>query len=116
MASESSLPKLMACPRKLVLFSRVSFPPGTFGGYIGQGQWLTTYVLPPGCVDTRNCKVIAHGRIWIDPWDDEQGKRDAPPERITGKYEIDLNGKHFKGHFAVQEKRRTSAESVRVCM
>jgi hypothetical protein len=101
-------------PRKLALFSGMDFPPGTMGdSYIGQGKWSDVVVLPNGCVPDGKCEGIARGKIWIDVWD-APGAGDPPPKRISGKYEIDLNGKHLEGQFAV--KRRIPNRAERVCM
>jgi hypothetical protein len=54
-------------PGKLVLFSRIGFPPGTMGGrYFGQGQWSDIYVFRHGCVPNGKCDSIADGKVWID--------------------------------------------------
>lgn len=98
---------------KLVLFYSVPFPPGTVGPYIGQGKWRTAFVLPEGCVPDGKCETVAYGKIWIDRWDAEDTK-DAPPKRLSGKYEIDLNGKHLEGNFVAKKSRRKHAEHV--CM
>src|SRR5580704_9968368 len=92
------LPKIHGAPAtgKLVLFSRMEFPPGTLGGrYFGQGEWSDVYVYRDGCVPDGKCDSIAVGKVWIDASD----TGDAPPKRISGKYEIDLNGKHLEGPF-----------------
>ena len=98
---------------RLVLFYRVPFPPGTFASYIGQGKWRDVYVFPKGCVPDGKCESIAIGKVRIDQWDAEETE-DRPPKRISGKYEIDLNGKHLEGQFIAAKSRRTHAE--RVCM
>src|SRR5215475_8156687 len=72
---------------KLVFFSYMGFPGGTFGGeYIGQGKWSDVSVFADGCVPDGKCQSMAHGRVWIDALD-------SPPKHISGKYEIKLNGK-----------------------
>jgi hypothetical protein len=84
---------------KLVLFSYMGFPGGTFGGeYIGQGKWS----VPDG-----KCQSIAHGRVWIDALD-------TPPKHISGKYEINLNGKLVEGTFLAKMSRRR--HPLRICM
>jgi hypothetical protein len=101
-------------PRKLVLFSRMGFPPGTMGShYIGQGRWSDAFVLPNGCVPDGKCETIAKGKVWIDPWDTENELKPVP-KRITGKYEIDLNGHHLEGRFSATE--HTRKYPLRLCM
>ena len=93
---------------KLVLFSYLGFPGGTFGGeYIGQGKWSDVFVFADGCVPDGKCKSIAQGRVWIDALDD-------PPKHISGKYEIKLSDKLFEGTFAA--KRRDRKRPLRLCM
>ena len=101
-------------PGKLVLFFRMSFPPGTMGGrYFGQGKWSNVYVFRDGCVPDGKCDSIADGKVWIDA-SDMPDTGDTPPKRISGKYEIDLNGKHLEGAFVA--KRRVSKHPLRLCM
>jgi hypothetical protein len=96
---------------KLVLFSLVSFPPGTFGDrYFGQGKWSDIYVLRDGCVPDGKCESIAEGRVWIDAPDSQ----DKPPKHISGKYEIHLNGKFLEGNFLARKRDRK--QPLRLCM
>jgi hypothetical protein len=98
-------------PRRLVLFSRLGFPPGTMGGgYIGQGRWSNVYVHRDGCVPDGKCESIADGKVWIDTPDEQ----DTQVKRISGKYEINLNGKHLEGTFLV--KRHDRRHPLRLCM
>jgi len=93
---------------KLVLFSYMGFPSGTFGGeYIGQGKWSAVSVIDDGCVPDGKCPNIADGRVWIDALD-------TPPKHISGKYEIKLNGKLLEGTFLA--KRRDRKHPLRLCM
>jgi hypothetical protein len=93
---------------KLVFFSYMGFPGGTFGGeYIGQGKWSDVSVFADGCVPDGKCQSIAHGRVWIDA-------PDTPPKHISGKYEIKLNGKLVEGAFLA--KRRNRKHPLRLCM
>lgn len=103
----------MPAPRKLVLFSRIGFPPGTMGGYFGQGKWSDVYVLRNGCVPDGKCESIADGKVWIDASETSDAGH-IPPKRISGKYEINLNGKHLEGHFIA--KRHVSKHPLRLCM
>lgn len=91
----------------------MSFPPGTIGArYFGQGKWSDVYVFRNGCVPDGKCESIADGRVWIDA-SDTQDMRDTP-KRISGKYEIDLNGKHLEGSFLA--KQHVSKHPLRWCM
>lgn len=96
---------------KLVLFSRMNFPPGTFAGsFFGQGKWSDVYVLGDGCVPDGKCESIADGRVWIDALDTQ----DKPPKNISGKYEINLKGKILEGNFVA--RRRDTKSPLRLCM
>ena len=93
---------------KLVFFSYMGFPGGTFGGkYIGQGKWSDVSVFAGGCFPDGNCQSIAHGKVWIDALD-------TPPKHISGKYEITLNGKLVEGTFLA--KRHDRKHPLRICM
>ncbi len=93
---------------KLVFFSYMGFPGGTFRGeYIGQGKWSDVSVFPDGCVPDGRCQSIAHGRVWIEALD-------TPPRHISGKYEIELNGKLIEGVFLA--KRHNRRHPPRLCM
>lgn len=89
----------------------MSFPPGTIGGrYFGQEKWSDIYVLRDGCVPAGNCESVADGRVWIDATDEQ----DTQPKHISGKYEINLNGKHLEGTFLA--KRHDRRRPLRLCM
>jgi hypothetical protein len=93
---------------KLVFFSYLGFPGGTFGGeYIGQGKWSDVSVFADGCVPDGKCQSIAHGRVWIDALE-------TPPKHISGRYEIELNGKLIGGAFLA--KRHNRKHPLRLCM
>lgn len=101
-------------PGKLVLFSQVSFPPGTMGGrYFGQGKSSDVDVFRDGCGPDGKCDRIAVGKVWIDA-SDSPDSGNTPPKRISGKYEIDLNGTHLEGPFVA--KRHISKHPLRLCM
>ena len=92
---------------KLVLFSRLAFPGGTFDGkYVGQGKWSDVYVFRHGC-SRDECESIADGRVWID-------SLYTPDKPMSGKYEITLNGKLLKGTFIA--KKRGGQTLRRLCM
>jgi hypothetical protein len=94
--------------RKLVLFSRIDFPPGTLGGrLLGQGKWSDISVLQDGCIPDGKCDSVANGRVWIDA-------PDTSPDHISGKYEISFNGSLLKGRF--HAKRRDRKSPLRLCM
>ncbi len=98
---------------KLVLFAYANFPPGAMRGIYLSGKWSSVYVLPDGCVPDGKCEHIALGKVWIDAWDTSDAGA-APPKRISGKYEIDLNGKHLEGAFDAKE--HTNKHPLRLCM
>ena len=104
-----------APPRgKLVLFSRVDFPPGTMDGSdFGQGKCSDVDVFRDGCGPDGKCDRIAVGKVWIDA-SDTPDTGGGSPKRISGKYEIDLNGKHLEGSFVA--KRHISKHPLRLCM
>lgn len=90
-------------PGKFVLFSYMSFPPGTNGGrYLGQGKWSDVAVYRDWCLPDDNCVEVARGKVWIDAWDTPETSRTSP-KRISGKYEIDLDGKHLEGRFVAKQ-------------
>lgn len=91
---------------KLVLFSRMDFPPGTMGDhYIGQGKWSYVSVLPKGCLPQGECESIGQGKVWIDDWNTE-GTLNPVPKRISAKYEVDLDGKSLAGRFVAKDNFR----------
>ncbi|MGA2964204.1 MAG: hypothetical protein ABSD96_21285 [Candidatus Korobacteraceae bacterium] len=96
---------------KLVFFSYMGFPGGTFGGkFVGQGKWSDVYVYRDGCVPDGKCENIADGKVWIDTTDEQ----DKQLKRISGKSEINLNGKHLEGTFLA--KRHDRRRPLRLCM
>ena len=98
-------------PGKLVLFSPVNFPPGPIGSdYFGKGKWSDIYVFRDGCVPDGKCESIADGRVWIDALP----MQDTVPKHISGKYEINLNGKHLDGTFLA--KLHVRRHPLRLCM
>lgn len=108
------LSNIAGAPDKLELFLTIGFPPGTQGGhYLGQGRWSDVSVYSNGCISG---KCVAHGKVWIDGA--LLGPEDPPPKRISGKYELDLNGKHLEGDFVAREHHYAWWEHkhVEVCM
>jgi hypothetical protein len=100
-------------PRMFLLFSYLGFPGGTFAGrYIGEGKWSNVSVFRDGCLPDGKCEEIAKGKVWIDEWD--KSTTDQAPNHISGKYEIELNGKHLEGKFAANQ--HISKHPVRICM
>ncbi|HTU35711.1 MAG TPA: hypothetical protein VMF66_18055 [Candidatus Acidoferrum sp.] len=96
------------------MFSYKDFPPGTFGGHIwGQGTWSEVVVYPAGCLPDGKCESVGRGDLWIDGQTTINVEH-APPRHISGKYEIDLNGKRLTGSFVA--KRHTTKHPVRICM
>jgi len=105
-------------PGKLVLFSYIGFPSNTMGGrWLRRGMWSNVSVFRNGCVPDGKCQSIADGKVWIDGRD-STNFREPPPKRISGKYEIDLKGKHLEGGFVVKRhgRERGWKHAVRVCM
>jgi hypothetical protein len=92
-------------PGKLFLFLYTGFP-GT--PYVPKETWQDVYVYRDGCIADGKCEVLAHGKVWLD---------DVPmpdARRVSGKYEIELNGQHFRGQFAA--KRHDYKHPPRLCM
>lgn len=77
---------------------------------MGRGEWSHVSVLRDGCVPAYKCENIGDGRVWIDAQDTQR----LPPKHISGKYEINLNGKHLEGTFVA--KRKSADPPPRVCM
>ena len=101
-------------PRKLVLFSYIGCPPSTLGGhYLRRGLWSNVSVFRNGCVPDGKCESITDGKVWIDGRDSPNMK-EAPPTLISGKYEINLKGKHLEGIFVVKQYHRR--HPLRLCM
>ena len=80
------------------------------GRFVGQGKWSDVYVYRDGCVPDGKCENIADGKVWIDTTDEQ----DKQLKRISGKYEINLNGKHLEGTFLA--KRHDRRRPLRLCM
>jgi len=76
-------------------------------------MWSDVYVFRDGCVPDGKCDSIADGKLWVDA-SDMPDTGDKPSKRISGKYEIDLNGKHLEGRFVA--KRHVSKHPLRLCM
>jgi hypothetical protein len=94
-----------SCFGETRLFSRLG---QTFRGeYVGQGKWSDVYVFRDGCVPDGKCESIADGRVWVDALN-------TPPKHISGKYEINLNGKVLEGNFVARRHDRKHA--LRLCM
>lgn len=87
-------------PRKLALFFSPSF--GAIQGRFPRDTWYDVSVYNDWCVPSKSkCQSVGHGKVWVDGPDPGPG---APPsKRISGKYEIDLNGKHLEGDFVAKE-------------
>ena len=92
-------------PGKLLLFSHTGFPSIP---YMPKETWKEVYVYRDGCIADGKCEVLAHGKVWLDD--------EAMPEakRVSGKYEIELNGQHISGQFAA--KRHDYKRAPRLCM
>lgn len=84
-------------PGKLLLFLYTGFP-GIV--YVPKETWKEVYVYRDGCIADGKCEVLAHGTIWLDNEDLSPAEADA--KHISGKYEIELNGRHLHGQFAAK--------------
>ena len=56
------------------------------------------------------CENMADGKVWIDATDEQ----DTQLKRISGKYEINLSGKHLEGTFLA--KRHDRRRPLRLCL
>ncbi|HTT32266.1 MAG TPA: hypothetical protein VMH48_01575 [Methylomirabilota bacterium] len=90
---------------KLFLFLHIAFPPGAI--YLPEEKWSDVFVYRNRCAADGKCEVIAHGKVWLDA-----GATPAA-ERVSGKYEIDLNGQHLEGRFVA--KRHRYKHAPRIC-
>jgi hypothetical protein len=101
------LPKVDGAPalREVLLFLYTGFPGIP---YVPKEKWKDLYVYRNGCVADGKCEVLARGRVWLD--DEATGNA----MRVSGKYEIELNGQHLRGQFAA--KRRDEKQPPRRCM
>jgi hypothetical protein len=93
-------------PRKLLLFLRTSFPGIP---HVPKAQWKEVAVFRNGCIADGECEVLARGRVWLD----DEATRDA--RRVSGKYEIELNGQSLRGQFAAK-RRYYRGDPPRICM
>lgn len=92
-------------PGKLFLFLYTGFPGVPF---VPKETWKDVSVFRDGCIADGKCEVLAHGKVWLD------GEAVSDATRISGKYEIELNGQHLRGRFAA--KRHDYKHSPRLCM
>ncbi len=92
-------------PGKLFLFLYTGFP-GI--NYVPKEKWKDVYVYSNGCIADGKCEVLARGKVCLD----DEALPDA--SRVSGKYEIELNGQHLRGQFAA--KRRDYKHPPRLCM
>jgi len=92
-------------PGKLFLFLYTGFPGIT---YVPKETWKDVYVYRNGCLADGKCEVLAHGKVWLD----DEVMPDA--KRISGRYEIELNGQNLRGQFAAE--RHDYKKPPRLCM
>jgi hypothetical protein len=80
-------------PGKLFLFLYTGFPGFP---YVPKETWKDVYVYRNGCIADGKCEALARGKVWLD--------NEAMPDarRVSGKYEIEFNGQHVRGQFAVK--------------
>jgi hypothetical protein len=89
---------------QLVVFLHMSGPP--YGLPTPEETWFDVYVSHKGCrADGSKCQPLSQGRLWLN-----KGASDG--KRISGKYELDLDGRHLQGQFVAKERKQTSA---RIC-
>jgi len=58
------------------------------------------------CSPDQKCKEAAHARLWLD-------NVGANHKRISGKYEVDFQGKHLEGKFLLKYRK---SKPLWVCM
>jgi hypothetical protein len=92
-------------PGKLFLFLYTGFPRTP---YVPKEAWKDVYVYRHGCLADGKCEALARGKGWLDD--------EAMPDvrRVSGKYEIELNGQHLRGQFVA--KRHDYKNPPRLCM
>jgi hypothetical protein len=95
-------------PGKLFLFLGTHFPGSP---YVPKETWTDVSVFRNGCIADGKCEAFAHGKIWLDDTDLSAG---SDVRHISGKYEIELNGQHLRGQFAL--KLHDYRHTPRVCM
>jgi len=83
------------------------------GTILGQGMWNEIFVLKDGCLPAGTCKSIGEGRIWIDHWETPESGS-GPLKHISGRYDIELNGRRLQGFFGVKIHNRK--KPLRICM
>lgn len=91
-------------PGKLLLFLYTGFPGIP---YVPKEEWKDVSVYRYGCVADGKCAILTRGKLWLD----DEATRDA--RRVSGKYEIELNGQHLRGLFTA--KRRGYSHPPRFC-
>jgi hypothetical protein len=94
-------------PGKLFLLLYTGFPgiPA-----IPKETWKDVKVYRNGCIADGKCEVLARGKIWVD----DEVTPDA--RRISGNYEIELNGQHLRGQFAANRHNYNYKHPPRLCM
>ena len=95
-------------PEKLDMFLRTNFPGIPF---VPKEIWRDVGVFSTGCKMDGKCAPIARGRIRLESPIEPYGK---PGARVSGQFEIDLDGQTLRGHFAVVQ--RQSRHPARICM
>jgi hypothetical protein len=93
-------------PKEFFLFLYRGFP--GFVDYLPEEEWLDVSVYPKGCSATTKCDEVARGKLLLD------AVHKPDTTRISGKYDIDLNGRHLVGHFLA--KRHQYKNPPRICM
>ena len=83
-------------PGKLYVFSRTGHP-GV--DWVPKETWTDVFVFRGGCSPRGGCGILATGKFWLDS---EAG---SEAKRISGKYDIDLDGRHLLGQFQARLHR-----------
>ena len=91
MVLDSSWPTSTARPRQETIPIFIYRLSGI--NYVPKEEWKDVYVYRNGCIADGKCEVLARGKVWLD--------NEAMPDasRVSGKYEIELNGQHLRGQF-----------------
>lgn len=92
-------------PGKLLLFLYTGFPASPY--WTPKEEWKDVAVFRDGCAADGKCEVFARGDVWLDNEITREGKR------VSGKYKIELNGRHLQGQFAT--KLHLYKDPPRIC-
>jgi hypothetical protein len=91
-------------PGKLVLY----LPTPSLGipfVLVPKEEWLDVHVYGDGCTLDGKCELLANGKI-------ELSKISSDERRVSGRYELELGGKHLHGQFAVAVRRHKGPPEI----